>query len=177
MATDTSTRKFSERYPFYHDKFVTLYNCFDPEDFSGGKIGRQSEQRLHLLYTGAVGVDRHSPVSLLEAVCRVIEKHPKSQETIRIEFIGQFILDKNYWKKRLGKVIELTGPLSHDACMSKIRKASVLVAIVHRNEGGMSAIPSKLFEYMASQRPVLALAPSKSAMETKKRTISDGQLM
>lgn len=107
---------------------------------------------------GSLGGSRNLKV-FLEALQHVLEFNPKLAEVIRLDLYGncdklskQLILNFP-WKD----VICDHGRVSHDTSIAAMHNCSVLLLIQNTEIFSSETIPSKVYEYFQSGRPVLGL--------------------
>ncbi len=67
------------------------------------------------------------------------------------------------------------GYLPHSALEEELRKADLLLLLSPAHPGSEDIIPGKLFEYMATGVPILAVSPKGSAIESVVRKVGAGQ--
>lgn len=140
------------------EKFSVLYNGYDPEDFSE-PADRVSDGRFTITYAGSLYAKR-SPENFFRVLKMLIEEDPRLKEKIHFLYIGKsFTLNRGFTLPGiLGDVVESVGMLSHKECIRKIRKSDILLFIEDQVEISDWLLPTKIFEYLAAQRPILALA-------------------
>jgi glycosyltransferase involved in cell wall biosynthesis len=105
--------------------------------------------------------DAQQPDSMLEAVSRLLMDQPSLRSKIELRFIGLFPDEKTglISKYDLEDVVTRTGYKNHEETVAELKKADLLWMIVGHQPGGYMISTGKLFEYMGSGRPILALAP------------------
>ena len=67
------------------------------------------------------------------------------------------------------------GYISHQQAIIEQRTSQVLLLIEIDSEDTKAIIPGKLFEYMAAERPILAIGPEKSDAEDLLKQTNTGQ--
>jgi hypothetical protein len=70
----------------------------------------------------------------------------------------------------LEDLVEPVGFVSHADAVLEMRTATVLVLLLGPGSGSASILTGKLPEYLAAERPILALAPDGDAAEWVRRT-------
>ena len=134
-----------------------LTNGFDPADIPAGFSPKEKEPgKLHLVYSGIIDAIRN-PIPLMEAL-----KAEFGQSEIKIDwtFVGKVSEQvKEYVRQEewLSKRIHFAGYVSHREVFDFYAKADVLVLILTDTKNAQGNIPGKLFEYLATGVPVLAL--------------------
>ena len=66
----------------------------------------------------------------------------------------------------LSKYVNNLGYISHQEALKHQRKSQVLLLIEIDSEETKSIIPGKLFEYMVSERPIIAIGPKEADFES-----------
>lgn len=134
-----------------------LTNGFDTEDLPvdfGPK--EKLAGSLHLVYTGVIDSIRN-PVPLLKAMR---EEFVNEKATVSITFVGR-VSDKVHEEVNsdgwLTTHVNFAGYVSHRAVFEFYHAADALVLILTDTKNAKGNIPGKLFEYMATGLPILAL--------------------
>jgi glycosyltransferase involved in cell wall biosynthesis len=193
MNTPEATASLLRTFPdFVQKRVTTITNGFDPDDFSGlstssngkftivhagsfltdlGLLNRR-RRRLYEGLGGAIpGVDvaTRSHLVLFEAIHRWCMIDPGVKEHLQIVFAGNpahsgkvSLLEKS--------VLELTrfeGYLPREQSLGVVKSADLLFLPMHNLPGGhrSTTVPSKIYEYMASGRPILAAVPDGDARD------------
>jgi glycosyltransferase involved in cell wall biosynthesis len=77
---------------------------------------------------------------------------------------------------RLAAQVRFDGYLDHASTLAAERSADLLLLVANTTPGAEATVPGKLFEYLASGRPVLAVAPRQSATADVLRRTDGGWL-
>ncbi len=155
------------------DNFYVIPNGYDIDDFKNIKIENTHNEKFTLTYTGAL-YGRRKPDTFFKAVSELINENKIDGSKIKIQFIGNYYIQK--LKKHaqsfgLDKQIEILGYMPHDECVKKQLLSDALVLIEGAGKGSEAFYTGKLFEYMATKKPVAAIIPEKgSAAELVKKT-------
>lgn len=116
-------------------------------------------------FTGWFFGDR-SPAVLLEAVAALLRDRPELRDAVRLRFMGGFP-DADHARVRdlgLGDVVRVEPPQPHAAALQAQADADVALIFMQEGAGhGAKFLPGKVWELMASGRPVLALVPPDGA--------------
>ncbi|OXB21329.1 glycosyl transferase family 1 [Flavobacterium tructae] len=121
------------------------------------------DAKFTLAHIGSFLSDRN-PQFLWECLVELLQEVPEFKSHLEIKLIGavsQEVLDaitefdlKNY--------LNLLGYVSHHEAIAHQKKSQVLLLIEINSEDTKSIIPGKLFEYMVSNRPIIAIGPQGS---------------
>ena len=137
---------------------VISHGC-DFDEFAG--LEHTPSDRLRILHAGFFfGV--RSPRPFLEALARLLADRPELREVIEARFVGGFRTADRHWAESLGlgAALRIDGFLPHDQALAAMKGADALLLLIPRAGGlGLSVLSGKLFEYLAAERPVLALVP------------------
>lgn len=134
-----------------------LTNGFDPADIPAGfGVGIKEPGRLHLVYTGIIDSIRN-PMPLLKAMR---EEFSRGKEDVRFTFVGRVSeqikeeITGDHW---LSAHVDFVGYVSHQEVFEYYAHADALALILTNTKNAKGNIPGKLFEYMATTLPILAL--------------------
>jgi len=132
-------------------------NGYDPLDFKGDVKYEQGDI-LNLTHIGSMNKDRN-PHTLWQAIADLIEKGRIDPLKIRIKFIGP--TDVSVFEElkniNLSDIFEYVGNLPHKEVIDHIIKSDVLLLPLNDTPNIKGVIPGKLYEYLASRRPILCI--------------------
>ncbi len=140
------------------DKGVVITNGFDPTDFDA--IAPEESPAFTVSYVGAIFGTR-TENRLLEGIARFLEIFNPAPQEFQARFVGTF---DNAFRAKMSS-LEATGHLRvetfvpHNRALAIMRGSDALVLILPDTEESRIAFTGKFFEYLASHRPILALAP------------------
>ena len=127
-----------------------------PEDRKPGK--------MLFVYTG-IFYDAQTPDYFLQALARVVNQYPKARDLVEAVFVG--LLPTSSLQRiaalNLQDVVTYTGYVPHSRAVAFQRAADVLWMTIGSRPGAEGISTSKLFEYMGSRKPILALVPPGTA--------------
>ena len=141
---------------FGNGKFTTIRNAFDPEDFTFIKPIKTS--KFTILYSGSTWYYRKLSY-FLHGVSNWTKKHPNARQHIVINFLGKLDSETRaiIEQENLEDVSNLLGYRKHKESIAYLLGASVL--FITLDENGETVVPGKLYEYLASGKPILACLP------------------
>ncbi|MDA1027929.1 MAG: glycosyl transferase family 1 [Bacteroidetes bacterium] len=156
------------RNPHDNCSYSVVPQGFDPADFEGAETtaASLSGPRMTFLYAGMF-YDAQQPDSFLQAAQLLFAKRPELKSQIRFRFIGIFPESKRALIHQLGldSVVELIGYVDHKSTIKELLGCDVAWMIIGRQKGEKMISTGKLFEYMGSLKPVLALVPDGEAKQ------------
>jgi len=138
------------------EKVITITNGFDTDDFGFEKI---TPERFTITYLGTLAGNYDIEI-LVKALDRfdAVEK-----KEITLLFIGKTDDSVIAGLREEGKVsTELIPYVDHRKAMEFLARSAVLLLVIPSDRKTNEMIPGKLFEYLASKRPVVAIGPKGS---------------
>jgi glycosyltransferase involved in cell wall biosynthesis len=160
VAVTPSTRaRIRGRYPGQPDsKFACITNGYDPEACAGFTPRAHTEaETVVVTYVGTV----YTPCSP-RVYLDVLDGMPEEiRSRIETRFIGRIAdSERQYLENRRSAVREF-GFLPHAEAWKSMEETDYLLL----TESSPITLPGKLFEYLATRKPILALAPPGSEVE------------
>jgi galactitol-specific phosphotransferase system IIB component len=136
-----------------------ITNGYDDE-----KVEKQIlDTKFSLAHIGSFLSERN-PSILWESLVELINEIPDFKSHLEIKLIGavsQEVLE-TISQFKLSSFLNNLGYVSHSEAIAHQRKSQVLLLIEIDSEDTKSIIPGKLFEYMVSNRPIVAIGPKDS---------------
>jgi len=136
-----------------------ITNGYDVE-----KVDKQPlDEKFTLAHIGSFLSERN-PSILWKALKELTSENKDFKNDFQLKLIGavsQEVLDSISEFKLNDFVLNL-GYVSHQEAIEHQRKSQVLLLIEINSEDTKSIIPGKLFEYMVSERPIVAIGPEGS---------------
>src|SRR5262249_26377498 len=115
---------------------------------------------FRILHAGALYYGR-SLRGFLDAMTRLSQTDPKFASRAELTLIGT--LDAAAEAELTGHRVEFRGHLDHPATLEAMRAADLLLLVANTTHGAEATVPGKVFEYLATGRPILAIAPSEES--------------
>ncbi len=139
-------------------RVLYLPNGFEP---AAAAPVEPDAQHFRIAFTGSLSLMEDAG-TLLAAVAELLEREPSARAHLRVDLAGPY---DSEWPARalalgLTDVVRLPGPLAHGESRALQRAADVLLLWKPHGEGFRTMVPGKLYEYLDSGRPVLALLPA-----------------
>ena len=159
-----------------------ITNGFDECDFEGSECTEAyggPEKNFTITHTGLFAADGN-PTVLWDVLSEKCAKDEQFRKLLKIKLIGkndeQII--KALEDRGLKDMLEDMGYQPHSAAVQEQRTASVLILPLRKEPEYKAVLPGKLFEYLASFRPVLGIGQTDGAMamilnETKTGKVID----
>lgn len=136
---------------------------FDPVDFQECQPTPQPD-KMQLLYTG-IFYDAQTPDFFLQALARFVAQHPTARPHVEAIFVGLLPASSQQLVDHLGigDLVRYEGYVPHHEAVAHQLAADVLWMTIGRRPGAEGISTSKLFEYMGTRKPILALIPPGAA--------------
>jgi len=166
-ATESGTKGLSTRYNSMKSKFITINNGFDPQDFESELSNRSNQGRMVFTHVGHIGSSR-DPTFFLKALSEI--KNMSMVDDIKVRFTGNFQCDREFWEKELPAMFVCQEEVAHKNAIREMSESDVLLIFQPDSVGARFAVPGKLYEYIATGRPILAMVsqgPTKELIETE----------
>lgn len=118
---------------------------------------------LKILYLGSLWGSR-DPRPFLDGLQSVAEERRIDSSDIRVDFVGhcRFVgeidLEAEAERRNLSGLVRFTGWVDAEAAADLLREADVLLLLA---QGHPAQVPQKLYDYLGSGRPILALADAR----------------
>lgn len=126
----------------------------------------QMDTKFTLSHIGSL-LSKRNPLILWEVLADLMAENQSFSEDFQLNFIG-FVSDEillSIKKYNLSNYIDNIGYVSHKEAIMFQKKSQVLLLIEINSDETKCIIPGKLFEYMVSNRPIIALGPKYSDVE------------
>ncbi|MBI5599156.1 MAG: glycosyltransferase, partial [Deltaproteobacteria bacterium] len=142
-------------------KFAFITHGYDPDDFPGTKR-TEAGARFTISYVGTL-YSNTSPDNILKAVGSLLSEDPFMKDNIQLKFVG-FVpshVKRMIRDLAIEDVVEIAGCLPHRESIRHMVDSDALLLLLNRVKinAGAQVSTGKLFEYLASRRPILALIP------------------
>ena len=184
VVSDRMRGAYAAAYPDLEDRFVTITNGWDPDDFlfpdDFAHLPKMDE-KLVITYTGSV-VDHvppspwhRSPYYFLHGLRSALDREPGVTDDIMVNFVGGFG-DRGGPNERLiaelglGGVVNVVGFVERAHAVDYQINSNVLLLIVNTAPGSEHILTGKVFEYLAARKFILALAPKGEVRDLIKET-------
>ena len=163
--TPVMKRNFVENNNLDTDNFFVIPNGYDSVDFDKLDLSKPKNKKFTLTYTGAL-YGRRKPDTFFKALSELISEKRIDGDKISVNLIGNFYKEKLQAQIdgfSLMRQVNIIGYVPHDECIKRQLQSDVLVLIEGTGKGADAFYTGKIFEYMNTDRPVLAILPENGA--------------
>jgi hypothetical protein len=151
--TPLNQRGWAKVFPEQAHKMVTIINGFDPERFTPSAAPGPIAKPLTILHAGELYVGR-DPRPFLDVL--QTERPPLSVEFLGRKTAGAFDLPTEIAARGLGDCVAQVDQVPYHEALHRMMRAGILLLI--HTPGRVLGVPAKLYEYLGTGRPILALA-------------------
>lgn len=172
--TDTALAKAKGRHDFAGKTFVLRPGAAPPEL---GHATYQRSAKIHFGHFGSLGNERNL-AQVFQALHELLAEQPAWQDLLALDVYGTTLDPVSaaaLERYPLPGVIQLHGRLERDPASGKsgrervleaMRRTDVLLLLHGSDAMAAEYIPSKLYEYLLMQRPILAIVGQNSELQT-----------
>lgn len=126
-------------------------------------IERKLDEKFTLVHVGSLLSER-DPEALWYAIKTLVEGVAGFKDDFKLKLVGTVSDDiiANFKAYGIYDNVELVGYVSHDEALQFQHNAQLLLLVEMDRDETKAIIPGKLFEYLAAERPIVALGPEGS---------------
>lgn len=139
-----------------------ITNGFDEDDFA---VKPQRDEYFSITHTGLFASDGN-PDILWKVLAEKCRRDSKFKKLLRIRLAGK--TDKQITESivaaGLGENLEDLGYCNHNDAVCLQKSSSLLILPLRKEPEYRATLPGKLFEYLASERPILGIGQTDGAM-------------
>ena len=140
-----------------------ITNGFDAEDFDGPTPSR-TDGEFRVVHTGLFASDGN-PLKLWDALASACKADAGFAARLRVRLAGKVDPEivESLQERGLSENLVLLGYLSHKDSVAELRSADLVLLPLRQSPEYRKVLPGKIFECIASGRPVLGIGPEDSA--------------
>ena len=139
-----------------------ITNGFDDERVSDFSL----DSKFSLAHIGSL-LSKRNPEILWQVLSELVQENTEIAKDLELKFVGA-VSDqvlKSIHNHKLSDYVNEVGYVTHNEAIKIQKESQILLLIEIDSEATKCIIPGKLFEYMVSNRPILALGPKGSDVE------------
>ncbi len=144
------------------DDIIVIPNGYDEADF----IKDDSivpDDNFSIVHLGQMNKDRNLNV-LWIALKDLMQESPEMRSHLKVKFIGPVDIEIRQAVQQFGlnDIVVFIDFVPHEQAIRYMQSAQVLLLIINNNPNAKTVVAGKLYEYLASGRPILAIGPHDS---------------
>lgn len=139
-------------------RVVVIPNGYDVPEFES--VPHRPPRKLVITHSGSLFYNR-IPHAFFEAVEEILAESPDAAQNLRLRFAGRIdeAARARLRKPPLAGVTELRGYLSHRENLGLLRESACLLLLIGTDAQARTMVTCKVYEYLASGVPILAVGP------------------
>lgn len=155
----TVTRQMKKEFDMLGpEQCIYLPNGFDPADFP--QTMTLPDKKFRIVYMGSLNKTRNSGI-FWKVVSKLARQNPSFAGDLKIEIVGKTDISvrKTISRYDLNVYVQIEDYLPHNEVSVIQKKAALLLLLINRTPDARGIVTGKIFEYLASRRPILAIGP------------------
>ena len=144
-----------KKIPDSSGKIAVIPNGYDETDFEN--VAAVQNEFFTITYIGTISMNYRID-QFIEAVSLL---PGEVKEQLKIRFVGNVPdeIINLFNQKNLGSMVEVLGYIPHQQAISQMAGASILLLAIPDSPDNKGIVTGKFFEYLATQKPILAIGP------------------
>lgn len=136
---------------------------------------KEKDSLFTISHIGSLLSERN-PIFLWEVLSELIDENKAFSELFRLRLVGVVSTDviSSIERFNLKDYLEVIGYVSHDEAIKYQMRSQVLLLVEIDSEETKAIIPGKVFEYLISESPILAIGPKNSDIEQILKSTNTG---
>jgi glycosyltransferase involved in cell wall biosynthesis len=146
-------------------RIYTIRNGFDPQEVN--ILHGDLTNKFAITYTGILYQGKRDPSKLFKAIQDLNSEGKINPNDVEVRFYGP----KEDWMEKeiegygLQDIVNDYGVISRDFALEKQRETQVLLLLLWDHPEEIGVYTGKVFEYLAAQRPILAIGGPKGVVK------------
>ncbi|HEX9970572.1 MAG TPA: glycosyltransferase, partial [bacterium] len=142
------------------DRFHVIYNGFDAEVYPD-PAPQPPGDKFIITYIGNMPQSRYTPV-LYQAISELKREGKISSEKFQLQFFGNIHHDVRQELQgfQIDDLLQMNDFVPHQTAIMKICQSHLLLLVINNTRTRNAIVTGKLFEYLASRRPIIAIGPT-----------------
>ncbi len=136
-----------------------INNGFDSDDFQFLPV--ETDKEFSITHVGSLNADRN-PRLFWKVISKICDEHPEIREKLKLRFLGatDYSVRECLQEYELEKYAEFNNYMPHDEALKITAASAVLLLLLNNTPDVKGRIPGKMYEYLASGRPMLMIGPA-----------------
>jgi glycosyltransferase involved in cell wall biosynthesis len=154
-----------------------VMNGFDIDDYQRFEKPLVKKEKFTLLYAGTLSQRRNNSL-FWKVIKSLIDANELFASKLNIQLVGKVdsSVSEDIKKYNLESFIDIVDFIPFEEVVKRQMEATVLLLFVDNFEGAKWVLTGKFFEYLASNRPILALGPLGGDLSAEITNTSSGLL-
>ena len=156
----TTSKEFQS---IVNKKITTITNGYDNQEITSKKL----DEKFTISHIGSLLSERN-PKVFWKVFQELLNENEDFKNNFQLNLIGVVSDDvlNSIYNHQLKNYVNLVGYVSHQEAVNYQKQSQVLLLIEIDSDDTKCIIPGKLFEYMVSERPIIAIGPEGADVES-----------
>ena len=156
-------------------KIKVITNGYDPDDFL--RVEKQENTKFTIVHTGLMVRDGN-PENVWKALKAMLDANPSMGDDLEIRLIGETdsMVFESIEENGLSEYLKHIPYLPHQEAVEEQVAASLLLLPLRDEPEAGVILTGKFFEYLASERPILAIGPKNGDLGNAIRECNAGDI-
>jgi glycosyltransferase involved in cell wall biosynthesis len=172
VVNQTLKKQLIDLYPnICQTKIDVIYNGFDEDDLKGIDRAPKRNDHFRIVYAGSLYGHRN-PNFLIQTITKWLRKNKDVRKKVKVEFYGGYIADysDSVVDSGLEDIVSFKPRVNRKDMLQILFGADLLFLIHGFSPLSTSSTSTKLFEYLATGKPILGLMPEGEAAKILRRS-------
>jgi glycosyltransferase involved in cell wall biosynthesis len=141
--------------------YAFIPNGFDQEDLKPEKTVEPDSVQFTLAHIGSLTKTRNAE-NLWKVLKELVDEDQELARKLMLKNVGKMDIHAidSVKKYDMDKFLQRVDYIPHDEVIAEQHRASVLLLLINNTPNARLVLTGKIFEYMASGRPVICIGPS-----------------
>jgi glycosyltransferase involved in cell wall biosynthesis len=157
-------------------KAMAITNGFDPADKPN--VAGDTDKKFTIAHFGTINKARN-PEVLWKVLSSLVKENAAFAKDLEIKFIGR--IDQSVRdaieKYKLTPYLNKIDFLPHSEALTMQCQSQVLLLLINNTHNAGGILTGKFFEYLASERPIIAIGPEKGEVASILNTTRAGEMV
>lgn len=145
-------------------RVFSIPNGFDLDDVNN--LEANLTDKFTITYTGSLYHGKRDPLKLFQALSELFAENTLDSQRVEVRFYGrqENWMSNEIKKYNLERIVIDCGFVSRDVALLKQRESQILLLLLWDHPSEVGVYTGKVFEYIASKRPILAIGGPKGVV-------------
>ena len=145
-------------------RVFSIPNGFDLDDVNN--LETNLTDKFTIIYTGSLYQGKRDPLKLFQALSELFAENTLDPQKVEVRFYGrqENWMSNEITKYGLERIVIDCGFVSREVALLKQRESQILLLLLWDHPSEVGVYTGKVFEYIASKRPILAIGGPKGVV-------------
>jgi len=152
-----------------------IYYGYDEDDFA--QIDNIENETYTIVHAGMLSKDR-IPHQFFESIKQLQNEFPHLEKLLQIHLYGTVDIEAVEFLQHLQieHIVQIKGNIERKEIIQTICNADELLLLINKASNAKGRIPAKLFEYLATEKPILCFGDTTSDVATIIKQCNSGEV-